>query len=80
MIAFNVSPNHVKVMHSVDAMERRNVKVNKAYIVSCTNSRVQDLSAAAKVLRVFIKIIFNHVYCFATLILLNAGKESSRRG
>jgi homoaconitate hydratase len=44
-------PNHVKVMHSVDDMERRGIKVSKAYIVSCTNSRVQDLSAAANVLR-----------------------------
>jgi homoaconitate hydratase len=44
-------PNHVKVMHSVDDMERKGIKVNKAYIVSCTNSRVQDLSAAANVLR-----------------------------
>ena len=39
-------------MHSVDDMERRGIKVSKAYIVSCTNSRVQDLSAAANVLRV----------------------------
>jgi len=38
-------------MHSVDDMERRGIKVSKAYIVSCTNSRVQDLSAAANVLR-----------------------------
>jgi len=44
-------PNHVKVMHSLDEMECKRVKINKAYIVSCTNSRVQDLSAAARVLR-----------------------------
>ncbi len=44
-------PNHVKVMTSVTELEARNVKVNKAYLVSCVNSRVDDLTAAAEVVR-----------------------------
>jgi homoaconitate hydratase len=44
-------PNHVKVMHSVKEMEKKNVKIDKAYIVSCVNSRVEDLASAARILK-----------------------------
>ncbi len=44
-------PNHVKTMTGVSEMERRNVAVQKAYLVSCVNSRVTDLAAAAEVVR-----------------------------
>jgi homoaconitate hydratase len=44
-------PDHVKKMSSVFDMEKKHIKVNKAYIVSCTNSRTQDLEEAAKVLK-----------------------------
>jgi homoaconitate hydratase len=44
-------PNHVKVMTSVAELETKNIKINKAYLVSCVNSRVDDLAAAAKVVR-----------------------------
>ncbi len=44
-------PNDVKVMQSVEEVEKNNVKIHKAYIVSCVNSRVQDLAAAAKVVK-----------------------------
>ena len=44
-------PNHVKKMTSVDEMTRKQVKIHKAYLVSCVNSRVQDLAAAAEVVK-----------------------------
>ena len=44
-------PNHVKVSRRVDEVERARVRVHKAYIVSCVNSRVDDLAAAAAVVR-----------------------------
>lgn len=44
-------PNHVKVMRSVAEMDKQGVRVHKAYIVSCVNSRVSDLAEAARVLR-----------------------------
>lgn len=44
-------PNHVKTMSSVRDLEQRRIKVDKAYIVSCVNSRVEDLAAAADILR-----------------------------
>lgn len=44
-------PNHVKTMMSVHEMQNRHVKIQKAYLVSCVNSRVDDLAAAADVIR-----------------------------
>ncbi|MCF7797769.1 MAG: homoaconitase [Lentisphaeria bacterium] len=44
-------PNHVKTMTSVREMQQRHVKIQKAYLVSCVNSRVDDLAAAADVIR-----------------------------
>ena len=43
-------PDSVQVMRSVAELEREFVRVNKAYIVSCVNSRLEDLEAAAGVL------------------------------
>jgi homoaconitate hydratase len=42
-------PNHVKVMSSVEDLEQKKIKIHKAYIVSCVNSRVNDLAQAANV-------------------------------
>ncbi|NOZ03401.1 MAG: homoaconitase [FCB group bacterium] len=44
-------PGNVKTMTSVAEMDRRNVKIQKAYLVSCVNSRVDDLAAAARVVK-----------------------------
>ena len=43
-------PDTVQTMHSVADLEREFIRVNKAYIVSCVNSRLEDLEAAAAVL------------------------------
>ncbi|CAG8809194.1 3377_t:CDS:2, partial [Dentiscutata erythropus] len=44
-------PNSVKVSTSVAKLEKENVAIQKAYIVSCVNSRASDLKAAAKVIK-----------------------------
>ncbi|KAF0974541.1 hypothetical protein FDP41_006573 [Naegleria fowleri] len=44
-------PNHVKVMQSVQEIAKKQIQVHKAYIVSCVNSRVNDLHQAANVIR-----------------------------
>ncbi|PWY86836.1 homoaconitase [Aspergillus heteromorphus CBS 117.55] len=44
-------PNSVKVATPLNDLVQQNIKVNRAYIVSCTNSRASDLAAAAKVFR-----------------------------
>ncbi|KAI9049671.1 hypothetical protein LZ554_006696 [Drepanopeziza brunnea f. sp. 'monogermtubi'] len=42
-------PNSVKVATPLRDLEAQDIKLNKAYLVSCTNSRASDLAAAAKV-------------------------------
>ena len=44
-------PDTVQTMQSVAAIEQKKVAIQKAYLVSCVNSRLQDLEAAARVLR-----------------------------
>ena len=44
-------PNSVKVSTPLPELERRRIQIQKAYLVSCTNSRSSDLAAAAAVVR-----------------------------
>lgn len=44
-------PNSVKVATPLRDLEKQDIKLNKAYLVSCTNSRASDLAAAAKVFK-----------------------------
>ncbi|UCD37271.1 MAG: homoaconitase [Fidelibacterota bacterium] len=48
---FVAGPDHVKTMTSAVEMAGRNIPIHKAYLVSCVNSRVEDLAAAAQVVR-----------------------------
>jgi homoaconitate hydratase len=43
-------PDTVRVAAPLAEIERRRIRVNKAYLVSCANSRSEDLAAAAAVL------------------------------
>jgi homoaconitate hydratase len=44
-------PNSVKVSNSLADLSKQELKVNKAYLVSCTNSRLSDIKAAADVIK-----------------------------
>ncbi|MCB9211375.1 MAG: homoaconitase [Ignavibacteriales bacterium] len=44
-------PNSVKVMNSVSELSNKEIKINKAYLVSCVNSRLDDITEAANVLK-----------------------------
>jgi homoaconitate hydratase len=44
-------PDSVKVMRPVSEMEKDRIVIQKAYLVSCVNSRLEDLEAAARVTR-----------------------------
>ena len=44
-------PDHVKTMTSAAELAGKNIRINKAYLVSCVNSRVADLAEAARVVR-----------------------------
>jgi len=44
-------PNSVKVITSISEMKERNLKIDKAYLVSCVNSRLEDIALAAKMVQ-----------------------------
>jgi len=44
-------PNSVKVATPLNELEAQDITINRAYLVSCTNSRASDLAAAAKVFK-----------------------------
>jgi homoaconitate hydratase len=44
-------PNEVKVITPLPEIEKKRITVQKAYLLSCVNSRLEDLAAAARVVR-----------------------------
>lgn len=48
---FISGPNSVKIATPLKDLEPQNIAINKAYLVSCTNSRSSDIKAAADVFR-----------------------------
>lgn len=44
-------PNGVKVWNKVSDLKAKKIKIDKAYLVSCVNSRVEDIAEAAAVLK-----------------------------
>ncbi|KAI5809114.1 homoaconitase [Peziza echinospora] len=44
-------PNSVKLATPLAELEKSRIRIHKAYLVSCTNSRASDIAAAAKVFR-----------------------------
>ncbi|MFQ5789863.1 MAG: aconitase family protein, partial [Acidobacteriota bacterium] len=71
-------PNHVKIMTSLTEIEARRIRIDKAYLVSCVNSRVQDLAAAAEVVRG--KKVAEGVELYLAAASSEVQAESERRG
>ncbi|MEE9167221.1 MAG: homoaconitase [Candidatus Neomarinimicrobiota bacterium] len=71
-------PDHVKVTESVTEIERKNIRIDKAYLVSCVNSRVEDLAEAAEVVRGRKVAASTEFYIAAASSEVQA--ESKRRG
>ncbi len=44
-------PNNVKTITSLSKIKAQDVKINKAYLVSCVNSRLNDIREAAAIVR-----------------------------
>jgi homoaconitate hydratase len=75
----NVSgPNTVKTMTAVSEIKNKQVKIHKAYLVSCVNSRVDDIAEAAEVLRG--KKISEGVRFYIAAASSEVQKESEKRG
>ncbi|MDA3861940.1 MAG: homoaconitase [Melioribacteraceae bacterium] len=43
-------PNSVKIMNTASELSKQDIKINKAYLLSCTNSREEDIAEAAKIM------------------------------
>jgi len=71
-------PNSVKVKTSLAEIADKNIKVNKAYLVSCVNSRVEDLGEAARILRG--KKIADHVQFYIAAASSEVQQESENNG
>ncbi len=71
-------PNHVKVMMSVTEADRQHIAIQKAYLVSCVNSRVDDLAEGAAVARG--KKIAAGVKLYISAASIEVQRESERRG
>lgn len=71
-------PNHVKTMQSVTSIEQQKVKIHKAYLVSCVNSRVEDIAEAASVLNG--RKFSSDVKFYISAASREVQEESQRRG
>ena len=71
-------PNSVKVMSKVTELSGKDIKINKAYLVSCVNSRVDDISEAANVLKG--KKIADGVEFYIAAASSEVQAESEKRG
>ncbi len=69
-------PNTVKVMKTVS--ELSDIKINKAYLVSCVNSRVDDLVEAAKIIKG--KKVADGVMFYIAAASSEVQAESEKRG
>lgn len=71
-------PNHVKVMASVSELRDKKIAINKAYLLSCVNARVDDLAAAARVVEG--KKVAPGVKFYLSAASAEVQAESERRG
>lgn len=75
---FVSGPNTVKVMSPVSEIKNKNIKINKAYLVSCVNSRVEDLAEAADVVKG--KKVAESVKFYIAAASSEVQAESEKRG
>ena len=71
-------PDTVQVMQSVTEIEKKKVGIHKAYLVSCVNSRLEDLAAAAKVLEG--KKVAPNVKFYLAAASRSVQQEAEKRG
>ncbi len=71
-------PHTVKAMEKVSEVETQQRKIDKAYLLSCTNARVEDLAEAAQVLKG--KKVAEHVGFYLAPASDQVQRESESRG
>lgn len=71
-------PNTVKTYTAVSELKEKNIAINKAYLVSCVNSRVDDIAEAAAVVKG--KKIAKDVKFYIAAVSSEVQKEAERYG
>lgn len=75
---FVSGPNTVKSYAAVSDLKEKNITINKAYLVSCVNSRVDDIAEAAAVVKG--KKINSNVKFYIAAASSEVQKEAERYG
>ncbi len=78
IVPYISGPNTVKTITAVSEIKKKKIKIDKAYLVSCVNSRLDDIAEAAAVVRN--KKIAAHVKFYISAASSEVQKESERRG
>ncbi len=71
-------PNTVKIMTSVAEIRKQKIQIHKAYLVSCVNSRLEDIAEAAAVVRG--KKVADGVKFYIAAASSEVQAESEKRG
>jgi homoaconitate hydratase len=71
-------PNSVKKMNKITNIQKDKIKIDKAYLVSCVNSRVEDLAQAARILEG--KKVDKNVELYVAAASEKVQEESELRG
>ena len=71
-------PDSVKVTSPISEISKKKIKVNKAYLVSCVNSRNEDIAQAAEILRG--KKVADGVKFYIAAASSEVQAEAERRG
>lgn len=71
-------PDTVQVMSSIAELQQRKIPIQKAYLVSCVNSRLEDLAGAARVVKG--KKVANGVSFYLAAASKWVQEEAERRG
>lgn len=71
-------PDSVKVINPAKKLETENIEIHKAYLLSCVNSRVNDLAEAAGVIKG--QKVADHVEFYVAAASSEVQRESQTRG
>ncbi len=71
-------PHNVKTLHSAAGIDKENIIINKAYLLSCVNSRLEDIAEAAKIVKG--KKVASHVKFYLAAASRDVQRESEESG
>jgi homoaconitate hydratase len=75
---FVAGPNEVKTITPVSEIEQKGVKIDKAFLMSCVNARLQDFAAAARVIKG--QKVASHVKFYVAAASSEVEQQARERG